>query len=455
MSKQTRSSFCLAALASLLVACGGGDAGVVDEGLLASGAPIAESVSYIDVTLPLTPAVPNARYASKLSQCVWASPRSAPCTFALLPTLYQEARGTPTVDQVMGRVAVSHAWQAQRFRELLEQMPVDMLRLFRPVTAIIISNDVRPSFYWVYTGAIHLDPATIWLTPTERATLDTTPDFRSGFGADLQFTMPWRYVKDDAYAYRSNPAVGDSRTLLEVTYALSRLLFHELGHANDFTPPAALPYLDEFDSVYAASLYNNTPGLQFPQPPQFRLVSTRLYWDYWPLQSNEMFGLAGVRFLGDPSTVTERGYSPSDVAGYFASDGASDHYNYSAWAEDAAMLLEELLAYRHFGMERDVAVTNLPTMPSPTSADYYVAWGQRGRIRDPAVKDRALYVAQRLLPESYASLQAWAATLPNPQPMLVGASWIDNLDLDTPIIKGSAKHREAMAEPVATGPDVE
>jgi hypothetical protein len=430
-------------LAGLLSACGGGG-GVADAGLMASGPPIAETVSFIEVTLPLTPAVPMAPHASKLSQCVWASPRSAPCTHAFLPMLYREAGGgTPTVDQIMGRVAVSHPWQAQRFRELLEQMPSDMLRLFRPITAIIISNDVRPSFYWVYTGAIHLDPQTMWLTPTERATLDTTPDFRSGFGDDLQFTMPWRYAKDDAYAYRSNPPAGESRTLTEVTYALARLLFHELAHANDFSQPAHLAAIEGYASVYDA----------FVRGSFIRVGDLLDIAD--PLASAEMYGLAGVRFYGDAATVTEQGYSPDTVAGFFAPDLASDHYNYSSNAEDTAMLFEELLVYHHFGVERDVAVTNLPTVMDPTAADYFVSWGQRGRVRDPDVRERALFVTQLLLPESHAAIQAWAATLPGPQPMVVGASWLDNLDLDTPIVKGSAKHRVAIAEPVVVAPDLE
>lgn len=444
MSKHAPFLLCLSALFGALAGCGGGDtAGIADPGLLPSGMPIAENVSFIDITLPLAPAVPTAPHAGKLSQCVWASPRSAPCTFDLLPTLYQEAGGTPTVDQVMGRVAVSHAWHAQRFRELLQQMPTDMLRLFRPITAIIISNDVRPSFYWAYTGAIHLDPATLWFTPTERATLDTTPDFRSGFGDDLLFTMPWRFVKDDAYAYRSNPAAGDSRTLTEVTYALARLLFHELAHANDYTQPAILPTLDQYDSIYDAVL----------NAAQVR-VGDQLD-AFWWLTSAQMYGLAGVRFFGDPATVIEQGYTPNDVAGFFTVDAASDHYNYSNNAEDTAMLFEELMAYYHFGMERDVAVTNRPTMMTPTAADYFVAWGQRGRIRDPGVVDRALFVTSRLLPESWATLQAWSLSLPGPQPMIVGGSWLDNLDLDTPIIKGSQKHRAAIAEPVAIAPDLD
>jgi len=441
------------ALALLLAACGGGEKAIEDEGLLPVGEALAESISFIDITLPLTPAEPRARYAKLLSQCVWSAPRSAPCVFEVLPTLQQQAGGTPTVDQIMGRVVVSHGWQANRFRELLERMPEDMRRLFRPLTAIVISNDVRPAFFWVYTGAIYLDPAYLWVTPDERATLDLTPDFRSAYGLDLLFTMPWRYVKDDAYAYRSNPVAGTTRTLDEVTWLLARLLFHELGHANDFTSPPVMARIDEYSSVFEAFQRNypggntGTPGID---PVWYQLDLQ------WPLTSATMRHLAYVRFGGSPSTSIERALTPAEVALHFDPDGASDHYGYSDVAEDVAMLFEEILMLRHFGVERDVAVTNLPTVATPTAADYLIAWGVRGRVRDTGVMPRALFVTDRLLPESALALRAWAGSLAPPQGMAVGSNWADSVVLGAPASPlAAAKRRVALDEPVVTGPDID
>ena len=107
----------------------------------------------------------------------------------------------------MSRVVVSHPWMGERFKAFLEQYDQndDFKNLLRATTAIVISYDVRPSFYWAATGAIYLDPNYLWLTQAERDTINEAPDYRSGFGAELQFEMLWRYVKDNDYANQYFP----------------------------------------------------------------------------------------------------------------------------------------------------------------------------------------------------------------------------------------------------------
>jgi hypothetical protein len=415
-----------------LVACGGGDEGG-GTGLDENAPPIAESISFIDIVLPLTPAVPNARHAAKVDDCVWSGRRFAPCNFSRLPTIYAEDP-TPTVDTVMGRVVTSHPWMATRFRELLTRMPADMLLLFRPVTGIVISNDVRPAFYWAYTGAIYLDPAYLWVSAEERAQLDTTPDFRSDFGASLQFTMPWRYVKDDAYAY-PNPAAGLARPIEYAERALADLLFHELAHANDFVQPSQLANIRSFDSVYDIVTRSATPRVG-------DLLANAL-----PLQSNTMTRLAQVRFQGVTATSDLTALTPELVHPHFSPDGANDWYNYTSRAEDVAMLFEETMMLRHYGIDRDVAVANKPAVPNPTAADYVVAWGVRNRIGTPQVKARARFVAQVLLPE--AQLVTFFDALPAPTPMTPGGTWLANLVLGP--ASSAARHkaeREAADQPV-------
>lgn len=137
------------------------------------------------------------QYANVLVGCVYNNLINESCTFGNLPIIAQSATN-PTIDDIMDRVVVSHDWMAERFRQYLETSPVsaDMIRLLKAVTAIVIAVNVRPSFYWAATGAIYLDPDKFWITPQERDTLNDAPDFRSSFGGELQFIMPWRYVKD-------------------------------------------------------------------------------------------------------------------------------------------------------------------------------------------------------------------------------------------------------------------
>ncbi len=139
----------------------------------------------------------------------------------------------------MNRVLVSHDWMGRNFEAFLDQMDThgDFATLLQSVTAVVISYDVRPSFYWVVTGAIYLDPEDLWLTATERDSINEAPDYRAGFGNELQFLIPWRYVKDNDYAsvYRDR-SQRSNRPISELTTDLSSLLYHELAHANDFFP---------------------------------------------------------------------------------------------------------------------------------------------------------------------------------------------------------------------------
>ncbi|MCB1647812.1 MAG: hypothetical protein KDI36_20300, partial [Pseudomonadales bacterium] len=115
------------------------------------------------------------------------------CSFNDLPLLGM-THSDPTIDDIMARVLVSHDWMAVRFREVLQEMPPEVRLITRGITAIVISHDIRPSFYWQGTGAIYLDPSRLWLSQAEFDTIDTTPDFRADLGNVFQFTMPGRYV---------------------------------------------------------------------------------------------------------------------------------------------------------------------------------------------------------------------------------------------------------------------
>lgn len=357
------------------------------------------------------PADAQSPYSAKLQDCVFSNTRSVSCTFADLPLLGDET-DDPTIDEVMERVLVSHPWMGTRFREVLEALPDDMRLMLRAITAVVISSDVRPSFYWTRTGAIYLDPETLWLTPAERATIPDIPDFRSGFGGDLQFSMPWRWVKDNDYAMRSTP-VGVARELDDILIGIGALLYHELAHANDFFPPEQQRNLPLNVEVWRATARPS--------------VSDDLH-ELMPLQSEVMRGLARVRFHGDTATPTQRAYTPADVAGFFRADTAPAFYNYASIREDLAMLFESVVMHAHFGVERDIAVTNNPQGDNVTGNDYIVEWGQRNRVGDPAIKERARYAVARLLPE--VSLDAYIDALPGPREMRQGENWNQNLDLD-------------------------
>lgn len=377
------------------------------------------------------PANPGSPFADRLTDCTFSNTRVDSCTFGDLPLL-GGTTSNPTIDDVMNRVLVSHPWMGVRFREVLAEMHPDMLLLMRGVTAVVISSDVRPAFYWTRTGAIYLDPEFLWLTPSERATIPDTPDFRSDFGSDLQFAMPWRYVKDNAPAFSSVPfGAEQTRPLSAILINVARLLYHELAHANDYFPPERQA--------------NRPASAQVWQGVQSPIISDDLT-ALMPLASQEMRLLARVRFHGDPSTAAQRAYTPQNVAEFFAPDAAAVFYSYSSTREDLAMLFEIVMMRARYGVQMDTAVTNLPRGPNVTGADYIVAWGQRDRIGDAAVRQRARYSVARLLPE--VSMDAYIDALPAPLMMRAGESWTANIHLGPDAANKALNLERDAPEPV-------
>ncbi|GIU54051.1 hypothetical protein [Shewanella sp. KT0246] len=362
--------------------------------------PVARTYSYKD----------SSKYAANASNCVYSNQLNQTCNIADLPLVGQVAN-SENVQSVMDRVVVSHDWMGENFETFLTQADPnsDFIKLLQSVTAVVISYDVRPSFYWVATGAIYLDPEYLWFTPEQRDTINEAPDYRSDFGNDLQFIMPWRYVKDNDYAYSSiDRAVRQTRTLADITPNLASLLYHELAHANDFFPRSIHSTLTGptlIDDFYRLTDNN-------------ALVSDQLQ-NVDPLTSSEMYGLASVSFQGETANSTQKAYLPNDVTSFFLTDHANDFYAYSSTREDAAMLFEESFMSHRYQIQRDVAVTD------PT--ELIVDWGQRGRIASPDLLDRAAFVIDQIMPEEDG--KTLLNNLPEPINMTAGEDWYDNIGI--------------------------
>jgi len=312
----------------------------------------------------------------------------------------------PSVDEIMQRVLVSHPWMGSRFREILEKMPAEMLLMMRGVTAIVISYDIRPSKHSIYSGAIYLDPNVMWLTREERDVIDDTPDFRSGYGAELQFDFLRRYVISNT-DIRSLP-----RDIDTISLRVASLLFHVLAHANNLISPADIDLLDRFLPIHLALTGVSTSS---------RLSAT------YPLQSSTLEALAAVSFLGELSSAVQQESTAADLGAQFAADYASDYFNYTSEFEDFAMIFEEAMMFHSFGVQKDVAFTQAG---GSRCGDYIVEWGQRNRLADPAVHARANFVVAELLPEYAAAVENTLASMPGVVSMTTGLSWCSNINLN-------------------------
>ncbi|MBD3647817.1 MAG: hypothetical protein HUJ31_10280, partial [Pseudomonadales bacterium] len=261
-------------------------------------------------------------------------------------------------------------------------------------------------------GAIYLDPEHLWLTPEEKSVIDTAPDYRQSFGDSLQFVMLARYVRNNQPV---RPPEADERTLEDIKFRMSSLLYHELAHANDFFSPDRIAAIEPALSIHVAARVGDLPSEYLAAQ--------------YPLQSTMMKQLARVSFKGWDATETQKAYTADDVGAEFPTDYANDYYGYSSQQEDLAMLLEEVMMLYSWGVDRDVAVTNRP--PSGSYCDEYrVSWGQRNRVVDQSVRNRAIFVLEQVLPSVVDRVTARLDAEAPPTPMTAGLDWCTNRDLD-------------------------
>ncbi|SDI85223.1 hypothetical protein SAMN04488540_103275 [Ferrimonas sediminum] len=361
---------------------------------------------------------PASPWRSALERCVYSTQLagSNTCRVSELPPIGQQTH-QPSVSEVMNRVVVSHPWMGDAFKAFLEQRDSqsDFRRLLASVSAVVISYDIRPSFYWVATGAIYLDPSDLWREPWQQASINEDPDYRSGFGNGLNYLLPWRYVKDNQYASTFYPSYLEaSRGFDQLEGDLASLLYHELAHANDFFP------VDTLDAISADTLLQE----YYDRSASGQLVSDQLT-NSLPLSSSQMFELAKVQFQGETASAIQKAYRPSDISGFFSQDRANDDYNYFTPREDLAMLFEEAMMSHRYGILRDVAVTDKPDAVSGDTI--IVDWGQRGRIGEPTLLPRLDLVVRQILPS--LDPDTLIDSLPATLPMTPGQTWNANLVL--------------------------
>lgn len=370
-------------------ACGGGEADHSGPG--GRTPDLSDAYAY----------VADSPWASDLVQCVDARREPSSCSIGQLPPIGRAAPA-PNVEDVMDHVVVSHDWMGARFREILEREPSELLRLLGAATAIVIDDDVRPSFYWSLTGAVYVDPRHLWLTAEEEATIGDEADYRSGFGAALGFFSFSSYLDADGPAFVGS---GPERDLDSRVAAVAALLFHEGAHANDFLPPAELDRLDPEE-----------PFVDVVERLEGSRLSPRLA-AWRPLDSELWRGLGRVLYFGEEATNEQEALTAAQVGAAFEPDGASDPYSYSAQQEDFAMLFEETMLKRHFDFDRRVGFATAPDEPAQSCEDYVVGWGVRSRIAAASVAPRAQRVAELLLGDP---LTSFFAALPRPIPIPPG-----------------------------------
>lgn len=354
-------------------------------------------------------------WANVLPGCTAANTPFQLCNLGTLPFIGQ-GNPDPSVEDVLARTVVSNPWMGSRFEQVLRALPTDMLKLFRGTTAVVIGAKIRPAFYTVATGAIYLDPQDLWLTPAERQSIDWEPDYRAGFGDNLEFISYELYVAGNRPAWTPSYVYEDfeSRSLQDIILPMANLLAHELAHANDAMPPALLSAVLDTETVLDATLRLEA------QSPSLQLLST------YPLTSSFLYQLGEVLFLGAPAPNSVLQLSARALGLEFAQDEANALYAYATPYEDTAMLVEEVLTSYYFGVDRVVSFLDTPAGEPQDCTDYTVQWSSINRVAKPAVKERARLVLSGILDE--VDVSRYLDSIPAPSQLQRGLSLCENLE---------------------------
>lgn len=359
---------------------------------------------------PWSPARPGGLYALDLLYCMSPVYVAELCPMLFMPVLGQTT-SQATVNDIMQRVVVSHSWMADRFEQVLNEMPPILLTMMQSITSIAIGDTIRPSYFTPATNSMYLDPDFLWLTQEEFETISLEEDFRAEFTSRVNFSSLWRYVKDGVSVGRTAYDVDEqgSRTLEQILPWIASLLFHELAHANAAIPSSRIPELNLFAAPFQQEITD---------------VSNEFVVDT-PLLATELYGVAGVLFLGAEPSSREASYSASEIGLLFGGDRANDLYSYSTNFEDLAMLVEEFMMAAYFDTYRDVAFTSLPSGDAFCD-DYRLSWGERNRIAIPEVRRRLESVLDALFPET--DFTAELNQLAPPRSLPLGLGWCEYLE---------------------------
>lgn len=402
----------LLVLPCLLIACGG--AGGSSDG--DDGQPELERADIRD-TDALYTYRDSSPFAEVLKSCALASNYETSCTLDTLPFIIQ---ATPEFsrEDIMDRLLVTHEWMGKRFEALLMDAPESMIPLFGSVTAISIGSTVRPSFYWSLNGAIRLDPAGMWLSNAEKSNVSIQKDFRSDFGAELQFWSLGALRKGASRAFDFyNLTDTRERKLADIIIPNYSLWYHELAHAVDFLPHDSVPFL--VSNLKASdALFKNQ---NFFLSPQLNIQ--------FPLRSEVLRSLGDVSFGGSNATNEQKNFTPTYVGSEMANDGAVQYYSYNSFREDFATLFEKAMMKREFDIDYYIGYVEKPINPESYScSELTVGWGVKNRLADPLVHSRATWVVNSIYGPDSELDQFFADSAGRQLPMTAGVDWCANRD---------------------------
>jgi hypothetical protein len=373
-----------------------------------------ENKSFFTQVGEVHPYDENNLYASKMKECIYADEYEKSCKISDLPFLGSEDK-TITIEMIMKRTLVSHDFLADTFRQTLKLVKPEILQMFGSVTAIVISDQINPSFYYPLTGTMYLSGRYFWRDYDEYQLLNQVKDSREDSGHPLQFTYDSDYINLITKKSFNTRADQSAQSYAEIAIRISRLLMHELTHANDYFPQDfyADKKLDANQTVVDAALKRLEANL---------LISQRLP---TKVSSSKLAHLGQILYQGEDALPEDSLITATEVFNEFKNDIASDLYAYSTDNEDLAMLSEEALMLYYHDYQRYTVFLKLPgaNIAIPEDYDYPIMGGLMGRVHNSKVKPRVLFAEEAIFGKVFADKLKIKLDGRKEDEIPAGASW--------------------------------
>lgn len=328
----------------------------------------------------------NTPYAAIMKECIYADTAEKSCTVGSLPFIGM-SKDKITVQDILDRTMISHEFLGERFKQVLLRLNPEILQMFGAVASVVISDAINPSFYLYSSGTIYLDGNYFWKTEEEWDLLSQTEDSRDGMGLPLQFKFDSDYIKNGKSII--NRAQANSQTYNEIVISISKLLFHELTHANDYFP-----------SVFYKSQDLNL-NKTYQKMGHERFLKSKLMSDQQTtfLNSSKLKHISQILYKGVSATPADSLILAEDIIQEFKNDIANDVYAYVNSREDFAMCAEEALMLYYYNIPKYTAIIRLPGpyFVEPKNYIYQIAWGEKSRVLKPHIKNRAIFAIESVL----------------------------------------------------------
>ncbi len=341
---------------------------------------------------PVVAAKKNSPYRHALNTCLYGTQRMSPCSLSELPFLGQD-KETPTLEDLMNRVAVSDDYLGANFEILLKKLPESaqhqIFLLARSVTGIVISDDIDRSYYSSTTGAIYLESRYLNLD------LNLCGFRTSSTITQAEETKSIESVKQLSFVGLFG--LVRSKPVLDNIDCLAQTLFHELSHAADSLPASLVSHAPRNQN--AAELIQTTRGQRVSD-----LIAKK-----YPLRSRLLHQIATILYQNQVPHDEEKRATAQEIAEEFEKDLAVSLYSYTSQYEDVAEISEAFLLLSTLGISKLIVFAPATvTVDELNNHCYHSTWGRYRRFMEPSMREKVRFIMERILPE-YAKSVDWNA----------------------------------------------